>query len=73
MAASFPDNETMTAICMACCADCARGFAVRQRADTREWVHDRTTETATGGVSVRHSFCWASGIRNSRFGEVLRG
>lgn len=44
------------------CPHCQRGLVARQRADTKEFVHD----TGVRG-SFSQTLCWATGFRNSRF------
>ena len=45
--------------CEDVCPNCRAGVALRQRADTNEFVHD-----IYRGGAVTHSFCWASNFRN---------
>jgi len=42
------------------CPHCAAGLEVRQRLDTKEFVHDHTAEG-----SHRHTICWSNGMRQS--------
>ena len=57
---------------MLVCPTCAAGQVVRQRTDTKEWVHDVVTKTMPGGrlvTTVAHGICGANGLRNSVFAE----
>jgi hypothetical protein len=49
-------------ICVCVCPYCRGGHPLRQRADTKEWVHDMKIRNGQ-----QHSICWATGFRNSRF------
>ena len=51
----------------ATCKHCRKGNEPRQRADTKEWVHDFAQ-----GTSFSHMLCLASGLRNSRFAEEAK-
>jgi len=41
------------------CPHCRNGTAVRQRADTKEWVHDFFR-----GTAISHGICLATHFRN---------
>lgn len=53
------------------CPHCAAGVVVRQRTDTKEWIHDFAT--IVGPLSKRHghTLCLASYLRNSWTAENL--
>jgi hypothetical protein len=51
-------------IIRAVCPHCAAGIKVRQRSDTREWVHD----SAVGKTGFAHTICLATHFRNSQNG-----
>ena len=57
--------ENFEQFCKDICPHCAEGAPLRQRDDTREWVHD-TTITLPAGIGKRmgHAFCLASNFRN---------
>jgi len=48
-------KEELQALVNDICPHCAAGFEVRQRDDTKEWVHDQPG----------HTICWASRLRNN--------
>jgi hypothetical protein len=52
-------------IVLLCCPHCRDEQPLRQRPDSKEWVHDWKTPTG----STMHTICWASRLRNSRFAE----
>lgn len=52
-------QEEFEAACKDICLYCKAGVAVRQREDTREWVHD-----IFRGNAVSHSICMATHYRN---------
>lgn len=64
--------EVFEEICQTVCPHCQRNSPVRQRNDTKEWVHDNKKQVGHMVVSVDHVLCWANGFRNSRFAEVLK-
>lgn len=43
------------------CPHCRAGIVVRQRQDTKEYVHDSVAWEH--GVRDGHSICWANGLR----------
>ena len=51
--------EEFDKICFDVCPSCKNGVKLRQRDDTKEWVHD-----VYRGNTVSHSFCLASNFRN---------
>lgn len=59
-------------ICHAVCPHCQRNSPVRQRNDTKEWVHDNKKQVDPKTIAVDHVLCWSNGLRNSRFAEALK-
>lgn len=58
-----PDN--FEDFCRDICPHCKDDAAVRQREDTKEWVHDTSVEIpGTLGKRMGHAFCLASNFRN---------
>lgn len=53
-------------ICRLVCPHCRKGAPLRQRGDTREYVHDIITQRGKA-KSFQHSICWANGFRNSAY------
>jgi hypothetical protein len=51
------------------CPHCNAGIAVRQREDTKEWVHDRSVKS-TGQFT--HTICLANWLRNSELAKTLK-
>ncbi len=45
--------------CKDVCPNCANSAPLRQRTDTKEWVHDHVK-----GAGHSHAFCLASHFRN---------
>lgn len=54
-------------ICKEVCPNCAAELPLRQRADTREWVHDNVR-----GSGVSHAFCLAHHLR-TKHQDILNG
>lgn len=58
-------RDEFDAICRDICPHCKADAPLRQRDDTKEMVHDVTTEIpGTLGKRVGHAFCLASHFRN---------
>lgn len=52
-------TEEFITTCRDVCPHCKLGIAVRQRDDTKEWVHDLFR-----GTAVSHGICLATHFRN---------
>lgn len=47
------------------CSSCKSGIQVRQRPDTKEWVHDYTYDVGRAGRGHSHFLCQAHDLRKS--------
>lgn len=56
----FSDSQ-IEELAQTTCPHCAAGIAVRKRADTGEWTHDRVATSQ--GVVGGHTICWGNGLR----------
>jgi hypothetical protein len=45
------------------CPSCKAGITVRQRPDTKEWVHDYTYDVGMAGRGHAHFICSAHDLR----------
>ena len=56
------------------CPHCAKGYEVRFRPETREWVHDLGTSTPDGRTHhVKHTLCLASNFRQGNLSGGMGG
>ena len=64
-------KEEFKQACGSICTHCKYGIAVRQREDTKEWVHDGAIAIAgTLGRRHSHSICLANDYRNENKGNI---
>ena len=71
------ENATMTTDefevnCKEACQYCHDGMAIRQREDTREWVHEGAVAIpGTLGKRMSHTVCLASDFRNEHKDHII--
>jgi hypothetical protein len=58
-------KEELEELCKDVCPACAQGIPLRQRTDTKEWVHDKIVEMNKAKTShlVSHFLCLGHGLR----------
>ncbi len=71
------ENDTMTADefdekCKESCQYCHDGMAIRQREDTKEWIHEGAVAIpGTLGKRMSHTVCLASNFRNDHKDHIV--
>lgn len=67
-------NVMMSDVVKATCPHCKSGDIPKQRPDTREWTHfNEVSGVLNKPVSIKHTLCLASHLRNSKFGKLING